>query len=97
MPWPPDPLNAIHEAFVSGGTDGAWRYLAGPDSPLSSAAFRAKFHAMLGNDEIALSLLEEAIADHDMAVLWANADSCFDGLRSSDRFREILGAIGLES
>ncbi len=97
MPWPPDPLNAIREAFESGGTEGAWRYLAGPDSPLSSAAFRARFHAMLGNDEIALSLLEEAIADHDMAVLWANADSCFDGLRSSDRFREILGAIGLES
>ena len=95
VPWPSVCLSALREAFESGGTDGACRYLAGRDSPLPSFALRAKFQAMLGHDDMAMSLLEEAVDDRDMVVLWVNADSSFDQLRSSARFRNIVSAIGL--
>jgi TolB-like protein/DNA-binding winged helix-turn-helix (wHTH) protein/Tfp pilus assembly protein PilF len=95
VPWPAVYLNAIRDALESGGTDGVSLYLGGRDSPLPSAALRARFNVMIGRDDIALSLLEEAVANRDMTVLWVNADSCFDRLRPSPRFQNIVSTIGL--
>ena len=50
---------------------------------------------MLGQDEEALELLEASLEVRDMNLLWIQADSSFDNLRSSARFQEVVRKVGL--
>ena len=95
--WPAPLLEAIRETFATGGAEATYKYLASEGSPLTSAALRAKFHAMLGENEEALRLLQQSVSSRDMNVLWMDVDSSFDHLRSSARFRELVRELGLSS
>jgi DNA-binding winged helix-turn-helix (wHTH) protein len=93
--WPMTEQQRLRDAFASGGAQAVYRHLAGEESPLPSTAIRAKLHAVLGQDEEALELLEASLEARDMNILWIQADSSFDHLRSSARFRDIVRKIGL--
>lgn len=66
---------------------------AGRNKPLT--LFIASSYAMLGERELALIRLEEALNTHSMALPWINVDPDFDNLRSEPRFRELIRQLKL--
>jgi tetratricopeptide (TPR) repeat protein len=94
--WPQEQQEHLRATFAAQGADAIYRTLASAASPLPSPAIRARFHALLGEDDEALRLLAESVAARDMNALWIGADHSYDRLRSSPRFRELVRAVGLE-
>ncbi len=55
----------------------------------------ARFYAMLGETDMALTWLERAVALRESQVIWAKADPRFRALRNLPRHRQILAKLGL--
>ena len=55
----------------------------------------ALVHAGLGEKQQAFQWLEEAVATHDVWLVWLKAEPRFDSLRSDARFQDLLGRLGL--
>jgi hypothetical protein len=55
----------------------------------------ALVHVALGEKDEALSLLEEAFAQHNVLFYWLKADPRFDPVRSDPRFQHLLRRLGL--
>jgi len=54
----------------------------------------ARDYAELGDKTMSLHWLDRAYQQHDMEVLYINADPEFDGLRSDPRYQSLAKAIG---
>lgn len=63
---------------------------AGDPSPFNLAVV----HLGLGDNERALSLLEQAVDRGNFQVLYLKADARFDPLRADPRFAELVARIG---
>ena len=59
--------------------------------------FRASVYHVLGDRDRALSLLEEAVGNHDDSVVDLGLDPTFAGLHGDPRFKALLRKIGLPS
>jgi len=55
----------------------------------------ALVHAGLGEKDQAFEWLEEAVATHDVWLVWLKAEPRFDSLRSDRRFQELLDRLGI--
>lgn len=55
----------------------------------------ALVYAALGDQEQAFAWLEKARSDQSEWMSWLNMDHRFDGLRSDQRFTELLSRIGV--
>jgi len=55
----------------------------------------ALVHEGLGEKDHTFEWLEEAVATHDVWVVWLKTEPRFDGLRSDPRFQDLLGRVGL--
>jgi DNA-binding HxlR family transcriptional regulator/tetratricopeptide (TPR) repeat protein len=55
----------------------------------------ALVHEGLGEKDRALAWLEEAVATHDVWLVWLKADPRFDALRGERCFQNLLGRVGL--
>ena len=91
----PQEIAAPGIAFAKGGIRGFWLFRLqelneatekGYDSPVE----RARLHALLGDKEKALKLLERAYQQQDYTVYTANVGYEFDKLRSDPRFQNLL-------
>ena len=72
----------------------ALRYLEGLSNERYSSPYnRALIHAGLGNKDEALSLLELAVDERDVWLVWLDVNPRFDGLRSEPRFQNLLSAV----
>jgi tetratricopeptide (TPR) repeat protein len=52
-------------------------------------------YAALGEDDKALMLLERAVAERDLGVLWLKVDPRLDRFRGEPRFQELVRRVGL--
>lgn len=59
-----------------------------------SPVYLAKFHAMIGEKDQALDLLEEGYRQHSTEVLWIVDDPAFDSLHNEPRFRTLIQSTG---
>jgi serine/threonine-protein kinase len=57
---------------------------------------RAAVEAALGDDERALSLLEQSCSAHEQALTFVNMHPVFDGLRSHQRYQDLLRCAHLK-
>jgi len=57
----------------------------------------ALIHDGLGEKDRALEWLEEAVATHDVWLVWLKTEPRFDGLRCDPRFQNLLGRVGLRA
>mgnify|MGYP003292645010 CR=1 FL=1 len=72
----------------------ALRYLEELSSQRYSSPYnRALVHAGLGQKEEALTLLELAVAERDVWLVWLAVNPRFDSLRSESRFRDLLRRV----
>jgi tetratricopeptide (TPR) repeat protein len=55
----------------------------------------ALVHAALGQDDSAFAWLEKAFEARDPALIWANVEPGFDGLRSDPRFKDLVRRMNL--
>ena len=55
-----------------------------------SPVLLAGIHARLGDRDAALALLEKAYGEHNPRLMWINARSIWDPLRSDPRFQDLL-------
>ena len=53
-------------------------------------------HLALGESDHALGLLEAALAERSPTLVWVQVDPRFDGLRSHERFANVLRQMGFE-
>ena len=60
-----------------------------------SARDLAYIQLALGNEDQALELFGQAVADRDPTVVWLGVDPRVDTLQPDERFRQLLRAIGL--
>lgn len=56
---------------------------------------RAKYYALVGADQEALTALEQALEDKDFLMFYSGADPAFDRLAAHPRFGAILASLGL--
>ncbi|MDH3530989.1 MAG: hypothetical protein OEQ28_15620, partial [Acidobacteriota bacterium] len=55
----------------------------------------AAIHALIGDQDKALDLLESLYRQKFVFLLAANTEACFDGLKSNERFKDLIKKIGL--
>jgi TolB-like protein/Tfp pilus assembly protein PilF len=88
-------VDQIEAAYAAGGRTGYLKKeveLAAEGS--RPALYMARDYAVLGDKTMALHWLERAYQQHDIEVLYINADPEFDGLRSDPRYKSLARAIG---
>jgi hypothetical protein len=51
----------------------------------------------LGQQELALDLLDRAYSAHDQQLVWLGIEANFDPLRADPRFKDLMRRIGLSS
>ena len=54
----------------------------------------ARYLALIGETEEAMTMLERAYEVHAPDLVWARADPSFDPLRADPRFQDLLRRIG---
>jgi len=93
---------ALRQAFRAGGARGYWKQAlelsVAKENPPEAYVDRyglAILHARLGEKEKALSFLEKADAEHELAMTEAGVEPGFDTLRSDPNFAAVLKHIGL--
>jgi TolB-like protein len=97
FPEPPFAPGALREAFLEGGREGAFGFLAGLPSGLPvSALDRARWSLRLNRTEDALDWLERGLEERDVWFIIVNVSPAIDPLRGEPRFRDLLGAMNLE-
>ncbi len=90
--WLVDQLEA---AYAAGGRTGfLHKEVALAAEGTRPALYMARDYAELGDKTMALHWLDRAYQQHDMEVLYINADPEFDGLRSDPRYQSLAKAIG---
>jgi len=91
----PQEIAAPSAAFARGGMRSFWSWRLqqldesserGFDSPTE----RARLHALLGDRERAMELLEKAFQNHDWTIYAAKVGYEFDSFRSNPRFQELI-------
>jgi adenylate cyclase len=97
FPDPPFAQGALRQAFLEGGREGSFRFLAGlpPEVP-ASALDRARWSLRLGRTDEALDWLERGLEERDVWFIIVNASPAIDALRTEPRFRALLQAMNLE-
>jgi TolB-like protein/DNA-binding winged helix-turn-helix (wHTH) protein/Tfp pilus assembly protein PilF len=91
-------VDQIEAAYAAGGRRGFIRKeveLAAEGT--RPALYMARDYAVLGDKTMALHWLERAYQQHDIDVLYMNADPEFDGLRSDPRYQALAKAIGFRT
>jgi tetratricopeptide (TPR) repeat protein len=94
---PAFPSGALREAFVEGGREAAFGFLADlpPEVP-ASALDRTRWSLRLGRTDEALDWLERGLDERDVSFVIVNASPAIDPLRTEPRFRALLQAMNLE-
>jgi adenylate cyclase len=97
FPEPPFAPGALRQAFLEGGREAAFGFLAGlsPDVP-ASALDRARWSLRLGRTDEALDWLEHGLGERDVWFIIVNASPAIDPLRGEPRFHDLLRAMNLE-
>jgi tetratricopeptide (TPR) repeat protein len=90
----------VRRAFQSGGYTAVVRSeLANLEkearSRRVSTVALARFHAMLGEHDKTLALLERALNEREPLLLWLQTDPAFDFLHTDERYRSIIRRLGL--
>jgi hypothetical protein len=62
----------------------------------NQALLIARVHASLGETDQAIEWLEKAYEQRAFGVFFLKVDPTFDSLRSDERFKDLLGRIGLK-
>jgi tetratricopeptide (TPR) repeat protein len=97
FPQPPFAPGALREAFVRGGTTGAFEFLADlPAGIPASALDRARWSLRLGRADEALTWLERGLEQRDVWFIIVNVSPAIDPLRGQQRFTDLLSAMNLE-
>jgi TolB-like protein/Flp pilus assembly protein TadD len=65
------------------------------DNGTVPAYVRGMIHAQLGDQDVAIDLLERAVKERSYQVLLINVDPALDPLRSTRRFHRLLNRVGL--
>ncbi len=86
---------ALGQAYAEAGQADAARRLLAELNELSGVRYisryhRALIHLNLGEQETALTLLEQSVADSDPWTVWLGVEPQFDQLRSDGRFFALL-------
>jgi hypothetical protein len=55
----------------------------------------AELHAQLDDRDMTLTLLEQGFREHSPLLLWLQFDPAYDFLHSDERYRSIIGRVGL--
>jgi hypothetical protein len=87
-------------AFQQGGERGYYRWLIAQREALAKTRYispveLASYHALLGEREPALALLNEGADQRSPAILNIQTDPAFDFLHSDPRYRELIKRVGL--
>jgi len=97
---PPDAVAAVHQTFEAGGEraieewgvkDITVRARKGYVSPFDIASR----YACLGNKEMTLKYLEDALREHSAWLVFIQNEPLFDFLHSHERYRALVQKIGL--
>ncbi len=97
---PPDAVAAVHQTFDAGGEraveewgvkDITTRAHKGYVSPVDIASR----YACLGNKEMTLKYLEDALREHSAWLVFIQNEPLFDFLHSDERYRAIVKKMGL--
>jgi TolB-like protein/Tfp pilus assembly protein PilF len=59
--------------------------------------FFTRIHLALGEREEALGLLDEALAQHDVYLVWLKSERAFDSVRSDPRFQVVFHSVGFSN
>jgi TolB-like protein len=91
---------AVRRAFQSGGYTAVVRCeLAELEKEARtrriSTVFLARLHAMLGDHDKTIALLERALEEREPLLLWIQTDPAYDFLHTDERYRSLIGRIGL--
>jgi TolB-like protein/DNA-binding winged helix-turn-helix (wHTH) protein len=91
---------AVRHAFQTGGYTAAVRcQLADLEKKARSENVStfglARFHAMLGQHDKTLALLDQALDERAPLLLWIQTDPAYDFLHSDERYRSIIRKVGL--
>ena len=91
---------AAQHAFQSGGYSAVVRcQLADLETQARprrvSPVALARLHAMLGQHDKTLALLDQALNERAPLLLWIQTDPAYDFLHTDERYRNIIGKIGL--
>ncbi|TVP55347.1 MAG: tetratricopeptide repeat protein [Gemmatimonadales bacterium] len=94
---PPFAPGILRQAYLGGGTDETFEFLAGlpPGIPVS-ALDRARWSLRLGRTDEALTWLERGIEERDVWFVIVNVSPANDPLRGEQRFTDLLSAMNLE-
>jgi len=96
----PDAVAAVHQTFETGGEraveewgvkDVTARARKGYVSPFDIASR----YACLGNKEMTLKYLEDALREHSAWLVFIQNEPLFDFLHSDERYRAIVKKMGL--
>ncbi|MFL6210420.1 MAG: winged helix-turn-helix domain-containing tetratricopeptide repeat protein [Pyrinomonadaceae bacterium] len=94
-------LAAYQRAYAAAGLKGFYRQrlnflLAQASHNRIQPTDIAGLYALLGEQEQALSWLEQAVAQHEGEVIWLKALADYDSLRADPRFTNLLRRVNLE-
>ncbi|HKO14054.1 MAG TPA: hypothetical protein VJV22_18945, partial [Acidobacteriaceae bacterium] len=99
-PGKPQSAAALRRAYEQGGLHGTVRWQLARREMQSKSAYvspveLASYHALLGEREPALALLNEGFNQHSPDILYIQTEPAFDFLRADPRYRALVHKIGL--
>ena len=91
---------AVESALKRGGYKAVLRWQIAEGERIAKKQYvspvnLAQLHALLGEREKTLALLEEGFRQHSPLILWIQCDPAYDFLHSDPRFRSIVQRTGL--
>ena len=91
---------AMQKAFTRGGYKAVVRWQIAEAEKIARQRYLspvkiAQLHALLGEREPTLSLLEEGFRQHSPNILWIQRDPAYDFLHSDPRFQSLVQRTGL--
>lgn len=90
-------IKDLREGFRQSGEKGYWRAFVRSDAGKTFDAYNlAIAHAKLGDTDAAMTLLEQALAEHSTSLVWVKVAPELDPLRGDQRFRSLLKRVGFE-
>ena len=91
---PDDPTPVFLRQVMSGNRAEAMRTLENWDGLLPHG--RARLYAVLGEKDLAIEWLTQAVDDHYHSVTWAKLWPLYDPIRDDPRFQDLLRRMNLE-
>jgi class 3 adenylate cyclase/TolB-like protein/lipoprotein NlpI len=90
-------VDQIDDLFAKRGIDSVlrlWVSVEVKKSPWYDYDYKANLYALIGEKELALDMLEKALASNEL-LLGLNSNAVFDDIRSDPRFIDLLRKMGL--